>query len=257
MPSVSSSGKSISEIFSSCSAVRSPTLNTGNPCRSFAARIPTQVENDVASRVGNQMPAALSDPIDALSAITPRGARATFEVLMARNKTMALVAVPLWGLRLSSSCMALIPKGVAALPRPSILEAIFMIMALRAGWSAGTSGNNRTMRGRSQRARVCRNPPTCTTRSMPNQKAITPTRPMASVTADLAESIEAVVTSAILPVKAAVTTEPTIRLNQIQFMGDGEAAAERLRLCYTPKSKRVQHLPVFGGHVYSFVPAGI
>jgi hypothetical protein len=46
----------------------------------------------------------------------------------------------------------------------------------------------------------------------------------ASVTADLAESIEAVVTAAMVPVKAALITEPTTSPSQIQFIaGSGEA----------------------------------
>ena len=105
----------------------------GNLWSSFAARMPTRVENDVASKVGNQIPAASSEPRDARSAITPSGARATFEVLMARNNTMAFVAAPGCGFRLSNSSMALMPNGVAALPRPNILDAIFIIMALMAG----------------------------------------------------------------------------------------------------------------------------
>jgi hypothetical protein len=95
--------------------------------------IPTAVENEVATSVGSQMPAASFEPMDALRAITPRGARATLEVLMARKSAMALVATPRTGFRRSSSIIALMPKGVAALPSPNMLLAMFMIMALMAG----------------------------------------------------------------------------------------------------------------------------
>ena len=57
----------------------------------------------------------------------------TEEVLIARNITMALLAVPLCGLSLSSSCIARMPNGVAALPRPSTLAEMFIIIAPIAG----------------------------------------------------------------------------------------------------------------------------
>ena len=95
--------------------------------------MPITVENEVASSVGSQIPAASCDPSDARSAMTPSGASATFDVLMARNSTIAFVAVPLCGFRVSSSCIALMPNGVAAFAKPSMFEAMFMIMALCAG----------------------------------------------------------------------------------------------------------------------------
>ena len=73
------------------------------------------------------------EPSEARSAMTPSGASATLEVLMARKSAMALVATPGTGFKRLSSIMALMPKGVAALPSPSMLEAMFMIMALIAG----------------------------------------------------------------------------------------------------------------------------
>jgi len=63
----------------------------------------------------------------------PVGRSASPLVLMARKSTMALVAVPFSTLSFSSSVMALSPKGVAALPRPSALAAMFMTMAPMAG----------------------------------------------------------------------------------------------------------------------------
>ena len=65
--------------------------------------------------------------------MTPVGSSVMEEVLIARNSAIALVAVPLCGFSLSSSCMARMPNGVAALPRPSTLAEKFMIMAPIAG----------------------------------------------------------------------------------------------------------------------------
>ena len=61
------------------------------------------------------------EPAEARRAITPVGNRVTEDVLIARNMTIALVAVPLCGFSRSSSCIARMPKGVAALPSPSTL----------------------------------------------------------------------------------------------------------------------------------------
>ena len=91
------------------------------------------VEHMVAKRVVGRIPAGSTESAAARSAITPVGSRVTLEVFMARNMTMESVAVPGCGLSLSSSCMALIPKGVAALPRPSALADIFKIIAPMAG----------------------------------------------------------------------------------------------------------------------------
>ena len=74
------------------------------------------------------------DSVATRTAMVPRGGSSTIEeVLMARKSAMALVATPLCRFSLSSSTMALSPKGVAALPRPSMLEAKFMTMAVIAG----------------------------------------------------------------------------------------------------------------------------
>ena len=72
--------------------------------------------------------------------------------------------------------------------------------------------------GRTTRASVCSSPPSWTMRIMPSQKAITPIRPIASVTADFADSIDAVATAGIAPVNAAVTTEATISASQMAFI---------------------------------------
>ncbi len=58
-------------------------------------------------------------------------------------------------------------------------------------------------------------------RIIPSQKAMIPIRPMASVTAAFADSTEAVETSGIFPLKAAATTEATIRASQMAFIMAG------------------------------------
>ena len=87
----------------------------------------------VARMDGTMMPPRSWAPSEARTAMTPRGSTATPEVLMARNMAIASVATPGRGLRRSSSRMALRPNGVAALPRPSMLAPMFMIIADMAG----------------------------------------------------------------------------------------------------------------------------
>jgi hypothetical protein len=110
----------------------------------------------------------------------------TLEVLMARKSAIELVAVPGRVLSLSSSCIARMPKGVAALPSPSALADMFRIMAPIAGWSGGTSGKRRVISGRIRRAMTTSMPPASATFINPRKSVITPTRPMANSTAPLA-----------------------------------------------------------------------
>src|SRR5690554_5886005 len=171
--------------------------------RSFAAIMATIVEQEVAKIDGTRMAAGFDAPAAARTAITPSGSIVTLEVLIARNRHIAFVAVPFWGLIFSSSVIAFMPIGVAAFPRPSILAAIFIIIALMAGCSAGTSGNSRTMTGRIARAIILIRPAVSATFIIPSHSAIAPIKLIARLTALLAESNEAVVISAILPVYAA------------------------------------------------------
>ncbi len=61
--------------------------------------------------------------------------------MITRNMHMASEAESLSRFRCCSSFMALIPRGVAAFPRPSILAMMFMVMAPMAELFAGTPGN--------------------------------------------------------------------------------------------------------------------
>ena len=93
----------------------------------------TVVEPMVASRVVGRMAAGSAEPAAARRAITPVGKRVTELVLIARNRTMAFVAVPGCEFSLSSSCMARMPNGVAALPSPRALAERLRIIAPMAG----------------------------------------------------------------------------------------------------------------------------
>ena len=89
---------------------------------------------------------------------------------------------------LSSSSIALIPNGVAALASPSMLAPMFNSMALIAGWPVGTVGNNRRITGLTARARMRSRPASWATFIRPRKNAIRPTRPIARSTALRAES---------------------------------------------------------------------
>ncbi len=98
------------------------------------------------------MPVGSAESSEARIAIELVGRIANPAVLIARNRTIALVAVPFVVFRRSSSSIALIPNGVAAFPSPRKLQDTFMIIALIAGWSSGTPGNSRRVTGAIARA---------------------------------------------------------------------------------------------------------
>ena len=120
---------------------------------------------------------------------------------------MALLAVPFRPFSLSSSSMALIPNGVAALARPSMLLEMLRIMALIAGWSTGTDGNSTRIAGPTARAMLRSSPPSSATFIRPRKNAITPMSPMATSTALRAEARMASVTACIWPESAPSRTE--------------------------------------------------
>ena len=77
--------------------------------------------------VGSLAPLATRMPI------TVAGMSWTLLVLIARKVHIALLATPGRGLSRSRSAIARKPNGVAALPRPSMLAAMFMTIAPIAG----------------------------------------------------------------------------------------------------------------------------
>ena len=132
-------------------------------------------------------------------------------VLIARNVHMAFVAVP--GLRLSDSrsFIARRPSGVAALPKPSMLAAMFITIEPMAGCSGGTSGKSRRMMGRSARASNETSPERSASRIRPSHSAITPMRGNAVLTTAysvISKLLSA--TSERWPVQPPITTAPTI-----------------------------------------------
>ena len=145
--------------------------------------IPTGVLTVVARITGPMISVGLAEPEAARMAITAAGINWTLLVLITRKVHMASVAVPFFSLRRFSSSMAFSPRGVAALPSPSILAEMFMIMAPMAGCSGGTSGKSRIITGFRERASVETSPDCSAIFIRPSQRAMMPIRPMASSTA--------------------------------------------------------------------------
>src|SRR5512132_708463 len=208
--------------------------------QTFAMMMATTVEQNVANSVVGRMPAGSADPAAARSAMTPVGSSVTLDVLIARNSTIALLAVPFAGLSASRCCMARMPNGVAALPNPSTFEDIFRIIAPIAGWVGGTCGNSLCISGRSSRAIMLNRPPASATFISPRNSVITPTRPMASVTAPWASSTIALATtlmicgSAATPTSCRTAATPKARqmiARKTAFMGAGWLA---VRECVQP-----------------------
>ena len=108
----------------------------------------------------------------------------TEEVLITRNMISGLEATPGRGFRVSSSFMARSPSGVAALSRPSMLAAMFMVMLPMAGWPAGTSGMITRNSGVRRAAIFAVRPAASIMREMPSQKHIIPASPMTMSVAD-------------------------------------------------------------------------
>ena len=115
--------------------------------------------------------------------------------------------------------MALMPKGVAALPRPSMFAEMLRIMALMAGCSAGTSGNRRTMTGRTRRASCRIMPPASRMRTNPSHSDMMPIKPMASVTAPFAAAMLASAAACICPDAPANSMPPMTNATKTTLMG--------------------------------------
>ena len=127
------------------------------------------------------------------------GSSVTDAVLMTRNRICASLAVSLEGLSFCSSCIALMPSGVAALSRPSMLAPMFMVIAPSAGWFAGTSGNRRRNSGARPRVRMSSMPARSPIFITPSHSAITPVRPRAISNAVLLLSNSAFTSAAKMP----------------------------------------------------------
>ena len=93
------------------------------------------------------------------------------------------------------------------------------IMALMAGCSAGTSGNRRTIKGRTRRANCRIMPPASRTRTKPSHNAMMPINPMASVTAPLAAAMLASAVSCMRPDTPAKRIAPMMKTTKTTLMG--------------------------------------
>ena len=193
--------------------------------------MPTKVEANVAISVGTNISKGRVLPAAARTPMTPSGSSATLEVLMARNRHMALVATPGNGLSRFNSVIALMPNGVAALPRPSMFAEMLRIMALMAGCSAGTSGNRRTITGRTRRASWRIMPPASRMRTKPSHNAMMPIKPMASVTAPLAAAMLASAVSCMRPDRPANRMAPMTKMTKTTLMGLIFGSLEGTGLC--------------------------
>ena len=155
-------------------------------------------------------------PLAARMATAVAGMSCTLLVLIARKVHMAFVAVPGCGLSPSKSFMARSPNGVAALPSPSMLAAMFITIAPIAGWSPGTSGKSRRITGRNARASTCTRPERSARRMIPSHTASVPTSGSAmDMTAVFAPSKAPLVTSSRWPVAPPRSTDTSISASQM------------------------------------------
>ena len=188
----------------------------GSFSRNLAAVTPTAHAQAVASSDVPTMAVGCLAPLAAKSAMAVVGRSCTELVLIARNVHMAFVAVPGARLSVSRSAMARRPRGVAALPRPSMLEAMFITIDPIAGWSPGTSGKSRRNRGRKPRARINTRPDFSASRMIPSQMHIGPTSGRATfITAVFAPSNAPTVTASSWLFQPPSTTETTISASQM------------------------------------------
>lgn len=110
--------------------------------------------------------------------------------MITTNITMELSAVCV-GFIFASSFMAAIPKGVAALPKPSRLAVIFMQIALIAGLPFLQDGNKRRVSGSIILARMAVSPPASAIFISPVHAHIIPSIAITSSTAPAAPLITA------------------------------------------------------------------
>src|SRR5256714_5136448 len=112
----------------------------GNFSRSLTETIATVAAQSVASNAVPTIAVGRVDPDAARIAMAVAGINCTELVLIARNVHIAFVATSVRGLSVFRSRIARKPSGVAALPSPSMLAAMFITIEPIAGCSGGTSG---------------------------------------------------------------------------------------------------------------------
>ena len=179
--------------------------------------IATVAAHRVASSAVPTIAVGRVEPADARSAIAVAGINCTDAVLIARKVHIALEATPGRGLSCSKSRIARKPSGVAALPSPSMLAAMFMSIEPIAGCSGGTSGKRRRMIGCKARAIRWTSPARSANRITPSHSAMIPISPNAIVTAVFAPSNAPLVTSPSRLFQPPIATASTTNASQIQF----------------------------------------
>src|SRR5690349_8682522 len=136
------------DFFSSTSVVTRLGRKNDSRSKNFAERTATVAAHKVAKKAVPTITVGRADPAAARIAIAVAGISCTELVLIARKVHIAFEATPGRGFSDSKSRIARKPSGVAALPSPSMLAAMFISIDPIAGWSGGTSGNNRNINGR-------------------------------------------------------------------------------------------------------------
>ena len=166
--------------------------------------IPASVATVVAMRIGMKTSVGMAAPLAARKARIVVGMMVRPLVLSTRNMIIGLVAVSFRVFSSCICCMAFSPVGVAALSRPSILDAMFMKIEPMTGWFFGISGKSLVKTGLRTRASTLTAPARSPIFMMPSHKANTPVRPKEVSKAVLEESKVActmLVNTSVLPMK--------------------------------------------------------
>lgn len=158
------------------------------------------------------------EPAAALMDITVAGINCTHAEFITRNMTIEFVALVFLSFSFWSSSIALMPKGVAAFDSPSILEAIFMTIALIAGCLEGRSGKKTLITGVISFPIILVRPDFSAIFIMPHQRQITPISPIVSSTAEDAPLMAAAVAASVLPLRKDNSSAENIIKNHITLI---------------------------------------
>ena len=171
----------------------------------MASRTPTTTEAELASQTAGRISKGAADPACIRSSPTVVGSRSRAAVLSTTNMAMWLVATPGVEESLFSSCMALMPRGVAALPSPSRLAEMFIEMAPMAGPAGSRPGKASRVRGERARLMMWVSPAFSATFISPHHRHMVPVRVITISTAAPQSFIKAADTASILPQSRATT----------------------------------------------------
>ena len=116
------------------------------------------------------------EPVDALIAIIFDGISVREAVLITINRIISEEGTSFSPFSFDSSFIALRPKGVAAFPSPSKLDAIFIVIAPTAGCPFGIEGKRRQIRGERNLDSLSVRPESFAISIIPSHKLIVPIR---------------------------------------------------------------------------------